>query len=111
MTCVRDRHSVPLRASTTPVLVGNQRSTDQPPLEAVSTHLRRAMSMVPTSITIAAGMDEGSSVGMVVGTFTSVSLDPLTARRTPQIVFPSPTGCRRLAGSWLLPDTSVWLEG
>lgn len=37
---------------------------------------RAHMASVPTSVVIAASLDQGRPVGMVVGTFTSVSLDP-----------------------------------
>lgn len=40
------------------------------------TSYRRAMSAVPTSVVVAAGLREGQPIGMVVGTFTSVSMDP-----------------------------------
>ncbi|WP_225929162.1 flavin reductase family protein [Rhodococcus opacus] len=38
--------------------------------------LRRAMRRVPTSVVVAATMKRDTPVGMVVGTFTSVSADP-----------------------------------
>lgn len=37
---------------------------------------RRAMSRLPTSITVAATMIDEEPVGMIIGTFTSISLDP-----------------------------------
>jgi flavin reductase (DIM6/NTAB) family NADH-FMN oxidoreductase RutF len=40
------------------------------------TNYRRAMGRIPTSVVIAGGMVDGRPVGMVIGTFTSVSLDP-----------------------------------
>ena len=37
---------------------------------------RRAMSAVPTSVVVAAGIRDGAPIGMVIGTFTSVSMTP-----------------------------------
>lgn len=37
---------------------------------------RSAMRRVPTSVVVVAGLDDGEPIGMVVGTFTAVSLDP-----------------------------------
>lgn len=37
---------------------------------------RKAMSAVPTSVVVASSMVDGKPVGMVVGTFSSVSMDP-----------------------------------
>lgn len=38
---------------------------------------RRAMRRVPTSVVVAAGMADSQPVGMLIGSFTSVSLSPL----------------------------------
>jgi 3-hydroxy-9,10-secoandrosta-1,3,5(10)-triene-9,17-dione monooxygenase reductase component len=38
---------------------------------------RQALSRVPTSVVAVSAMHEGRAVGMLVGTFTSVSLEPL----------------------------------
>lgn len=44
--------------------------------EVTPTAYRRALSAVPTSVVVAASIRDGEPIGMVIGTFTSVSLDP-----------------------------------
>lgn len=39
-------------------------------------HFRKVLGSYPTGVTIVTAMDEGKPVGLAVGTFTSVSLDP-----------------------------------
>lgn len=41
-----------------------------------SLEYRQHMAKVPTSVVVAAGLKGGEPIGMIVGTFTSVSLDP-----------------------------------
>lgn len=51
-------------------------STTHPtPLDAES--FRQACRLLPTTVVVAAGMREGRPAGMVVGSFTTVSLEPL----------------------------------
>jgi flavin reductase (DIM6/NTAB) family NADH-FMN oxidoreductase RutF len=45
-------------------------------LEPSASDFRRSMIYVPTSVVVASAMVNGEPVGMVVGTFTSVSMEP-----------------------------------
>lgn len=55
-----------------------------------SLEYRQHMAKVPTSVVVAAGLSDGDPVGMIVGTFTSVSLDP------PMVGFLGDLGSRTL---------------
>ncbi|MFF0223287.1 flavin reductase family protein [Streptomyces sp. NPDC004629] len=55
-------------------------TTDRPPMTGTSlgpSAFRAATRRLPTTVVVAGGLRDGSPVGMLVGTFTSVSLDPL----------------------------------
>ncbi|MCV7100414.1 flavin reductase family protein [Mycobacterium palustre] len=68
---------------------------------------RIAMSRVPTSVIVVATMREGMPIGMIVGTFTSVSLSPLlvgylgerTSRTVPYLVEADTVSCSVLRES------------
>jgi flavin reductase (DIM6/NTAB) family NADH-FMN oxidoreductase RutF len=53
-------------------------TTDAPTAPAAMTpgHFREVLGHYPTGVTVVTGMVDDEPVGMVVGTFTSVSLDP-----------------------------------
>ena len=48
-----------------------------PESTATSNQFRAAMRRLPTSVVVVSGMENGNPIGMVVGTFTSVSMEPL----------------------------------
>ncbi|MGQ4618818.1 flavin reductase [Nocardia sp. R7R-8] len=48
-----------------------------PPSRIDAAHFRRACRLLPTTVVVVAGMRDGKPIGMVVGTFTTVSLEPL----------------------------------
>jgi flavin reductase (DIM6/NTAB) family NADH-FMN oxidoreductase RutF len=48
-------------------------------------HFREVLGHYPTGVTVVTGMVEGRPVGMVVGTFSSVSLDPPLVAFMPQV--------------------------
>lgn len=55
-------------------------TTDRPPTADTTldpSAFRAAARRLPTTVVVVGGLRDGSPVGMVVGTFTSVSLDPL----------------------------------
>ena len=62
----------------TPVDAGRSPAEEPPALwqRIAPKSFRRAMSDVPTSVVVATSMVDETPVGMIVGTFTSVSMDP-----------------------------------
>ncbi|MFD0207117.1 flavin reductase family protein, partial [Saccharothrix carnea] len=56
---------------------GRARVSEQPSPENHRTRFRSAMRHLPTSVVIAAGMAGDQPIGMLIGSFTSVSLSPL----------------------------------
>ena len=48
---------------------------DRPPAHDPA-HFRKVLGSFPTGVTVVTGMDEGRPVGLAIGSFTSVSLDP-----------------------------------
>lgn len=52
-------------------------TTQARPSRIDATHFRQLCRLLPTTVVVVAGMRDDAPVGMVVGTFTTVSLDPL----------------------------------
>jgi flavin reductase (DIM6/NTAB) family NADH-FMN oxidoreductase RutF len=58
---------------------------ESPPSRIIPGHFREVLGHYPTGVTVVTGMVDGRPVGMVVGTFSSVSLDPPLVAFMPQV--------------------------
>jgi flavin reductase (DIM6/NTAB) family NADH-FMN oxidoreductase RutF len=79
-----------MRRLARPTTVGNLGEVSTTDAEAAParmppTHFREVLGHYPTGVTVVTGMVDDQPVGMVVGTFSSVSLDPPLVAFMPQV--------------------------